>query len=207
VKAIDSILRISSLSDRIDVETEFSALTLSIIASSTFTQDFETIPHVKEIMCLNETLYEVNDLQRIHSWYNFNLIQIRGLKVKITEIQERYDSTIRNILHEIAVQKERAKEILTNALDQLETTINRREIKNHLNQLIHQIDQLVENMASQTLLVLISSGLGMFSIIGLIISLFAGTSALDILSFGIGAIGSGIASEVIFRKKLCKLDE
>ncbi|CAF2661129.1 unnamed protein product [Rotaria sp. Silwood2] len=50
-KAIDSILSMSSVSDRIDVETQFSALTLSIIASSAFGQGLETIPHAKEIIC------------------------------------------------------------------------------------------------------------------------------------------------------------
>ncbi|CAF1197955.1 unnamed protein product [Rotaria sp. Silwood1] len=142
-------------------------------------------------LSLKDTLHEINDLQETHSWYNFNLIQIRGLKTKIIAIQERYDSAIRRILNEITVQKERAKEILTNALDQLETTIDTREIKAHLNQLIHQIDQLVENMASQTLLLSIFSGLGLFSIIAFIIGVFAGTSALGLRTLGLGFIGSG----------------
>ncbi|CAF3036012.1 unnamed protein product, partial [Rotaria sp. Silwood2] len=161
----------------------------------------------KSIEGLNETLHEVKDLQETHSWYNCNLIQIRGLKAKITEIQQQYDSIIRSILDEIVAQKEYAKEILTYALDQLETTIDTPEIKAHINQLMHQIDQLVDNMASQTLLLSIFSGIGMSSTIALIISLFVGASALGAFALGIGVIGSGIANQVIFRRKLCELDE
>ncbi|CAF3421411.1 unnamed protein product, partial [Rotaria sp. Silwood2] len=135
-----------------------------------------------------------------------NLIQIRGLKAKITEIQQQYDSIIRSILDEIVAQKEYVKEILTCALDQLETTIDTPEIKAHINQLMHQIDQLVDNMASQTLLLSIFSSIGMSSTIALISSLFVGASALGAFALGIGVIGSGIANEVIFRRKLCELD-
>ena len=59
-KAIDSLLKSSALGDPIDVETHFSALTLSIIASSAFGRGFEAIPHAKEIMC--HTFNEVKDV-------------------------------------------------------------------------------------------------------------------------------------------------
>ncbi|CAF0885833.1 unnamed protein product [Rotaria sordida] len=73
VKAIDSILCMSSLSNRIDIETEFSALTLSIIASSAFGQGFETIPHAKETMC--HSFNEVKDVLEYRALRLIGLVQ------------------------------------------------------------------------------------------------------------------------------------
>ncbi|CAF2984143.1 unnamed protein product [Rotaria sp. Silwood2] len=51
IKAITSLLSISSLKNQVNLDIELSALTLSIIASSAFGQSFETIPDAKETIC------------------------------------------------------------------------------------------------------------------------------------------------------------
>ena len=58
-KAINSLLVASSSKDQVNLEIQLSSLTLSIIASSSLGQDFETTPHAKEIMC--QTFQEVKE--------------------------------------------------------------------------------------------------------------------------------------------------
>ncbi|CAF4685260.1 unnamed protein product, partial [Rotaria sp. Silwood2] len=144
---------------------------------------------------LNATRSEVNSLQLRHAWYHSNLIQIQGLKADINEIQERYDSNIQNILDQIAKQKVRAKEILVNSLNQLESTINTQDIRKYLNELINAIDHLLGPLSEQVLLISIFSGLGLFSFIAAIIALFGGASAFGIATFGLGFLVSSTASE------------
>jgi hypothetical protein len=156
---------------------------------------------------LNETRNEVSSLKNRHEWYHSNIIQIQDLKTTIQNIQERYDSNIQDILNQITEEKERAKEILVNALKQLESTVNTQDIRRYLNELINAIDHLVDNMSHEVLLISIFSGLGLFALIATIIALFAGVSTLGIVTLGLGALVGGAASEVMFRTKLSELDE
>ncbi|CAF1518268.1 unnamed protein product [Adineta steineri] len=160
----------------------------------------------KSIEGLTKTRHEVNDLQRRHAWYHSNLIQIQSLKSKISSIQEEYDSNITNILNEITKQKQYAKEILLNALDQLESAVNTEQIKTSIHSLIHHIDFLVENISKHVHLISIFSSIGLGGIIAMIFAAFAGSSFISFATLGFGTVASGVGSEILFKEKLKELD-
>lgn len=156
---------------------------------------------------LRETRKKVNDLQRRHAWYHSNLIQIKELKNEIIEIQKLYDLRIQTILNQITEQKELAKEILFKAFKQLESTVNTEDIRQYLNELIDAITHMLANMPDEVLSISIFSSFNLFAFIGMITSISAGGSLIGLATLGLGLATSGVASEIIFRKKLVELDE
>ncbi|CAF3025916.1 unnamed protein product [Rotaria sp. Silwood2] len=156
---------------------------------------------------LNETRWEVNSLQRKHAWYHVNTFQIQDLKEEINRIQTRYDSKIQHILDRITEQKKHAKEILVNALKQLESVVDTEDIRRNLRELIDVLDTLVETRPQDVLLISIFSAFGLAGLIAAILALFVGASAFGIITLGLGSLVSGTASEVMFRNKLSNLDE
>ena len=74
-KIINALLKKYSSTEEIDLDTEFNALTLSIIASSAFGQSFETIANAKELLC-----YSFNEVKEIVAYRTLHLIsQIKFL--------------------------------------------------------------------------------------------------------------------------------
>ncbi|UJR29677.1 hypothetical protein I4U23_017225 [Adineta vaga] len=161
----------------------------------------------KSIEGLQETLKEINILQNRHSWYHSNIYQISNLKSTITDIQEQFDKNIQQILNEIEEQKKNAKEILFNLLDQLASTINAQEMKQHLHELFSKIDSLAKTFSHQVLLISIFSSIGIGTMMAAIITLFAGGSMFGVATLGLGALISAGGSELIFNQKLKELDE
>ncbi|UJR19064.1 hypothetical protein I4U23_022195 [Adineta vaga] len=73
IKAIDSLLFISSSKGQADLEIQLSSLTLSIIASSAFGLNFETTPYAKEIMC--QTFQELKEIVEYRTLRMINQIK------------------------------------------------------------------------------------------------------------------------------------
>ncbi|CAF1406934.1 unnamed protein product [Adineta steineri] len=160
----------------------------------------------KSVEGLTKTRHEVNDLQEKHAWYASNIIQIQKLKSKITNIQKEYDLYITGILNEITKQKQHAKEILMNALNQLESAVNTEQIKASIHSLIHDIDFLVGNISKHVYLILIFSSIGIGGIIAMIIAGLAGSSFFGIATMGLGTVVGSVGSEILFKDKLEELD-
>ncbi|CAF0954054.1 unnamed protein product [Didymodactylos carnosus] len=161
----------------------------------------------KSLQGLNLTNNEIQDLRQRHVWYHSNIYQLHELKKKITSIQGQYDERINEILHEIREQKERAKQILHNALNRLETTMDKNIVRHYLDELIREFDKLIDNTSSLVLLGSIFGALGLFSIIAAIIAAFGGSSLLGVATLGLGAVVGDATSEIMFRSKLSDLNE
>ncbi len=166
-------------------------------------EDFLTKLFNKSIEGLNEVLNELSRFRR-YSCYHSSFYQLHNLKSHITSIQEQYDLNIQTISLDIKKQKEYAKEILSNASNHLESTINKEE---YLNELINQIDYLVEKISNQFLLISIFSAISLYNSIDTIIALFTGTGVLGIAPLRMGFVINSTASEIMFRDKLEEIDE
>ncbi len=163
----------------------------------------------KSIEGLNETVNEVNRLQKKNAWYDFHFYQIHNMKTNIKYIKNQYDSNIRIISNEIKEQNESTKEILFNVVNQFESTAKREETRKYLNELINQINYLIDNTSHLFSLTSIFSALGLFSSIDSIISLFTGTGTgvLGIIPLQTVFVINNTASEIMFKDKLEELNK
>ena len=161
----------------------------------------------KSLEGLHCTKNEIVDLCERHRFYHSNIYQLNQLKDTISSIQKEYDERIDQILVDIRREKERIKQILHNALDQLENTMDKNLVKSHLDQLLNECDKLFHGISGLVLLAPIFGGLGLFAIIALIIAASGGSAALGFATLGIGLAVGGTASEIMFKSKLSELNE
>ena len=161
----------------------------------------------KSLEGLHRTKDEVDDLRESHCWYHPNIYQLNGLKGKISSIQRDYDQKIDEILNEIRAKKAEIKEILYNALGQLETTIDKNLVKKYMDQLLKECDKLLENISTFVLLGSVFGALGLFAILAVIIAAAGGSVAMGLGTLGLGVLVGGVTSEVLFRNKLAELSE
>jgi len=161
----------------------------------------------KSLEGLNLTKDKIQDLRKRHEWYHSNIYQLHQLKKTIKSVQEQYDGRINEILREIREQKEQAKQILHNALNLLETTMDKNIVRQYLDELIREFDMLIDNTTTFVLLGSIFGALGLFAIMAAIIAALGGSAALGVTTLGLGALVGGTTSEIMFRSKLSNLNE
>lgn len=135
------------------------------------------------------------------------MYQLHQLKEKISTIQKEYDERIERILHEIREEKERTKPVLYNALDRLETTIDKNLLKTYLDELIHECDILFNTTSALVLLDAIFRTLGLFSLIACIIAIAGGFTTATVGSLGLALAAGGVTNEYAFMSTLKELEK
>ena len=161
----------------------------------------------KSLEGLRLTKDKIEDLRRRHQWYHSNIYQLHQLKEKISSIQKEYDQRIDHILHEIRDEKERTKQILYNALNRLETTIDKNLLKTYLDELIDECDILFNTTSALVLLDAIFRTIGLVSLIACIIAIAGGSATATVGSLGLALAAGGVTNEYVFMSKLKELEK
>ena len=169
-------------------------------------EDLVTKLFNESIEGLNKIKNEVLDLQQTHRFYRSNIYQLHQLKGNITLIQQEYDARIDKTTKKIRNEKEQTKQILSNALDRLETIVDKNIAKQYLDELLNELDKQIAHIPLVALLGTLFGSVGFTAIIAAILFGVSGSFTFALATFGVGAAGGAIASEALFRTKLSALE-